>query len=501
MYGHVFSPEQAAAAAQRRVESTAKSRETSTTSSTASSGWQILPKVKTDVARDRQPLPVGLLPEGGVDALQAQIQQMQVKDKKDGDDRSMTSAETTAMEDSLPSGTPRAEWPYVTCQTCNQMPIWRNTLQETVWPKTADDDDNDDWHSDPEPIVHYFCVDCVAAKKEISVPAALGWIRATRTDLKKKMDRTARWKAAQADPPTSFEFIDGSKKKKRLIMRKRVLEIFMPLARAFIIKQQQMKVRLVHGEEHARLCEEMKMEKNFDKIDELLQKIDEAEDKFEALNEPLGYANRARSRVELFRFQMAADYADSWTEVKNGAGTLIGGFSAFYICRAGGKDTECNTLILSKEWSRRHADILAPKQRWKCRCCGAKYATKFGMVVEMRLVSGGTMLTVADCCDHDDKDLHTLILQETYANVQTPEELYDRIPIVLPQENSLIRKAVPSDFWKGQEPTTFGVYKLLNWGVLKGAKQWNWKDMANMFNESDMFEMGLKVDDGEIVEC
>ena len=111
------------------------------------------------------------------------------------------------------------------------------------------------------------------------------------------------------------------------------------------------------------------------------------------------------------------------------------------------------------------------------------------------------MLTVADCCDHDDKDLHTLILQETYANVQTPEELYDRIPTVLPQENSLIRKAVPSDFWKGQETTTFGVYKLLNWGVLKGAKQWNWKDMANMFNESDMFEMGLKVDDGEIVEC
>ena len=42
---------------------------------------------------------------------------------------------------------------------------------------------------------------------------------------------------------------------------------------------------------------------------------------------------------------------------------------------------------------------------------------------------------------------------------------------------------------------------MLNWAVLKGAKPWNWKDMANMFNESDMFEMGLKVDDGEIVEC
>ena len=127
--------------------------------------------------------------------------------------------------------------------------------------------------------------------------------------------------------------------------------------------------------------------------------------------------------------------------------------------------------------------------------------TKFGMVVEIRLVSGGTMLALADCCDQDDKHLHTLILQETYAHVQTPEELYDLIPIVLPQENALIRKAVPSDFWGGQAPTAFGVYKLLNLGTLEGTRKWDWKNMANMFNDSDLFEMGLKVDDGEVVEC
>jgi len=242
------------------------------------------------------------------------------------------------------------------------------------------------------------------------------------------------------------------------------------------------------------------MEKDLGKIDVLLQKIDEAEDKFVAANEPLGYADRARTRVELFRFQMAADYSDSWTEVKNGAGTLIGGFSAFYICRAGGTNTECNTLILSKVWARQHEDILASKQRWKCRCCGAKYLTKFGMVVEIRLVSGGTMLALADCCDADDKDLHTLILQEKFGHAQTPEELYDLIPTVLPQENAFLRKAVQREFWNGQ-PADFGVYKLLNWDILEGARKWDWKNMANLFNDSDLFDMGLKFDDGEVVEC
>ena len=125
MSANVFSPDEAAAAAQRRLESTAKSRETSQTSSTKSAGtnagWQIVEKPGGDAAstggtraialgavRERQPIPVGLLPEDGVQALQAQVQTMEIKDKKDGDDCSMTSAQTTAVADVLPSGKPMA---------------------------------------------------------------------------------------------------------------------------------------------------------------------------------------------------------------------------------------------------------------------------------------------------------------------------------------------------------------------------------------------------------
>jgi hypothetical protein len=326
-------------------------------------------------------------------------------------------------------------------------------------------------------IVNYYCMACVAAEMGITSHEALGWIRATRLDLQKKMETTALWQVAQANPPKDFEFVESSKKKKRLIIRQRVIDIFRPTAKAFILKQNKTKERAEHRALRKQLCEEMQKETNLDKIDVLLQKIDEAEDKFVAANEPLAYADRATSRVELFRYQIAADYSDSWVEVKNSAGTLIGGFSACYICRAGAQDSKCNTLILSKEWAGRHHDILASEQKWKCKCCGAKYMTKFGMVVEIRLVSGGFHLCLADCCDADDKDLHALILQEKFEQAQTPEELYDLIPTVLPQETAFLKKAVRSDFWNG-EATDFGVYKLMNFNILLSLPKWNWKNIG-----------------------
>ena len=106
------------------------------------------------------------------------------------------------------------------------------------------------------------------------------------------------------------------------------------------------------------------------------------------------------------------------------------------------------------------------------------------------------MLALADCCDADD----TLILQEKFAHAQTPEELYDLIPTVLPQENACLKKAVQTDFWNGQA-AAFGVYKLMNWHILEGTQRWDWKNMANLFNDSDLFDMGLMFEDGEVVEC
>jgi hypothetical protein len=285
------------------------------------------------------------------------------------------------------------------------------------------------------------------------------------------------------------------------LLRRQVLDIWRPAAKAILLKTAQMLQRAGHGEEHLRLCELLKQETDLSKIESLLEQVNAAEDAFVAACEPLAFKDRAKDREELFRYQMAADYSDGWVEVKSGSGKLLGGFSSFYICRAGGAADPCNTLILNKEWSRQHEDMLAPKQKWKCRCCGSGYKTKFGMVVEIRMVGAGASLSLAPCTDQDDKDLHALILQEQFPDVKSAEELYELIPTVLPQESTFLRKAVQSDFWGGGAPTDFGVYKLLNFKVLQGLPMWNWKAAANFFTEQDLVQMKLKVQDGELVEC
>ena len=242
----------------------------------------------------------------------------------------------------------------------------------------------------------------------------------------------------------------------------------------------------------------------------------EAEEKAEKNNEVMAEAEK---KEDQFRNQMEADFADGWVEVKSGSGRLLGGFSSFYICRAGGEH-QCNTLILTKAWdtkawARTPQDILAPrqlapKQKWFCRCCGASYKTRFGMVVLIRMVGGGDSLSLASCTDDDDNDLHEIILQEQYPDVNSAEELYELIPMVPTQETAFLRKAVPADFW-GETYTDSGVYKLLNVHVLESLPAWNWRNVANFFSANDLVEMALKVsengdvvkvsDDGELVEC
>ena len=232
----------------------------------------------------------------------------------------------------------------------------------------------------------------------------------------------------------------------------------------------------------------------------------EAEEKAEKNSEVMAEAEK---KEDQFRNQMEADFADGRVEVKSGSGRLLGGFSIFYICRAGGLDDECNTVTRHLERATASQDILAPKQKWHCRCCGAGYKTTFGMVAEIRMVGGGASLSLAPCTDDDDKDLHEMILQEQYPDVKSAEELYELIPMVLPQEPAFLRKAVPADFLGGTY-TDFGVYKLLNVHVLEFRRAWTWQDVPLFSVVNDLVEMALKVsengdvvkvsDDGEDVE-
>ena len=411
---------------------------------------------------------------------------------------SASSASTMAPAP-LASGKAIEGWPQVPCHSCAKLTNWRNCRQERIFIDILDEDEID---HDTRYETWYWCVGCVAVERGVSEAAALGWIRANRQDLTRKMERTEGWKRAKANPPATLEFANASRAGKRMLLRNSILELFRPAAKAILLKAAQLAKRVDCGEEHARLCEEVKTMTDLTQIEAHVVKIDAAEDAFTELCLPLGFADRAKTREELFRWQMSADYADGWFEIRSASGQLLGGFSAFYICRAGHASDPCNTLILSKIWTRNHEDINSCKQGWKCRCCGAGYKVKFGMVVEIRLLGGGVCLNLAPCLDSDDKDAHTLVLQEQFPDVKTPEELYELLPVVLPQEGTYLRKAVPADFWGGGPATDFGVYKLLKMQDLEKLKPWSWKDTLNFFSAQDLLSLRLKVvEGGELGEC
>ena len=86
-------------------------------------------------------------------------------------------------------------------------------------------------------------------------------------------------------------------------------------------------------------------------------------------------------------FCNVADYADTWTENAKGS------FTAYYVCRAGQKGSECDCMITSKDWARKFGDPAASRQKWYCGICGSKYRTSFGMVVQLCLKSEDGVMT------------------------------------------------------------------------------------------------------------
>ena len=306
----------------------------------------VIPTVMS-LGASRAPMPVGLLPAVGMQGLAKAVANLgigKVMESAAAAARPASSSASTAVGAALPKGAMVEGWPNIPCHTCNKSTCWRNCQQVRHWLESTDGSSAAD--SDEMYETWYFCLSCVALERGISEPEARGWIRANRQDLQHKMARTAEWKRARDAPPTTFEFASSSRAEKRVLLRQQVLDVWRPAAKAILLKAQQMMVRVARGEEHIRLCELLKQEKDLDRIEALLEQVDAAEDLWKQSCEPLGYADGAKSKEELFRWQMAADYDDSWSEVRSSSGKLLGGSSAFYICKAGGADA-CNTLMLS----------------------------------------------------------------------------------------------------------------------------------------------------------
>lgn len=101
--------------------------------------------------------------------------------------------------------------------------------------------------------------------------------------------------------------------------------------------------------------------KKFDRIVALmkeLEEVDEADKVFHQENEK--------------DMQLMSDYSDTFMVTNQQA------LNCYYTCSGA-----CGNVILSKDWIRRNKDMTqTEKQRWYCPC-GRRYATSYGVIVEM----------------------------------------------------------------------------------------------------------------------
>ena len=82
---------------------------------------------------------------------------------------------------------------------------------------------------------------------------------------------------------------------------------------------------------------------------------------------------------------------------------------------------------------------LAPKQRWYCRVCPAKYKTRFGMLVDL-IYKGTAHYMRALIPPQHLQDAKFMAVQERFkvalASMTTAQQLYDAVPHALPLDRA-----------------------------------------------------------------
>ena len=82
--------------------------------------------------------------------------------------------------------------------------------------------------------------------------------------------------------------------------------------------------------------------------------------------------------MHVYYLCMAGDTSCEWDSTTND----------YKFKNGGGRAGKCEAITLAKDWDKLLGDPLASGQRWYCPACGARYATAFGLLMEMKIGGG-----------------------------------------------------------------------------------------------------------------
>ena len=149
-------------------------------------------------------------------------------------------------------------------------------------------------------------------------------------------------------------------------------------------------------------------------------------------------------------------------------------------------------------WDRRHEDPLAPKQRWYCDTCTARYKTKFGVLCE--LVHGKSQIAayaLADIPPFDFKDVKTMTIQQRFGHIKTPQELYATIPKATPLDKGLFLAPTKIDGVFRFDVTMFRSIAKFKWDLMYNLRR---KKGASP-KSTGVKGRGRSADEFKVLEC
>ena len=195
-----------------------------------------------------------------------------------------------------------------------------------------------------------------------------------------------------------------SRKQRRTVVRKEVVVLFVPLAKFIVLKVAQLEAREATSAAHDKLLEELKSCKNKKRTDESVVELEQVQKLLEVQSEFLAFKEKAEQQISYIK---VAQYQDEWCNVEGGK------LRAWYACLNTGKKRQsapCGTVIASKRWPRKFDDPSAVRQKWYCACCKVKYATRWGMLVEV-VVKGISFSCRSPVTEADVEDVRAMCLE------------------------------------------------------------------------------------------
>ena len=236
-----------------------------------------------------------------------------------------------------------ASWPKPPCRDCQQEVHWRQMMPHKIF------QDGEYMRTDFE------CAQCYGKRLNLDPSEALRKLLEARPDWKAKEDRRTAFAAEQANVMMTFQGLD-SKKKAREVTRKALCKVFAPMMSIIARKLRQIMKRHEFMDERAALVQRLEQATDPSVMRTILDELERIEEAVEKASEPLAFSH-VTDPFEKARWLLAAQYSDSWTEIRSKSGRVCAGFVTFYVCmRDWGYGERCYSLIVNKRWDLLHKD-------------------------------------------------------------------------------------------------------------------------------------------------